>query len=170
MHQRHTKYTSYTIRKPAQSELPALAQLWYDGWQEAHAAHEPASLTAIRMLDSFETRQKGHFDTTGGNGASGTTPGLCITKSPEIYQIFVSAKAQGTGAASLLITDGLSRIRAAGHTNAKLDVNTQNARAIAFYEKMGWQRKGVETIMLDTLTEPYPLQIGRASCMERMLR
>jgi hypothetical protein len=22
---------------------------------------------------------------------------------------------------------------------------------------MGWQRKGVETIMLDTLAEPYPL-------------
>lgn len=147
----------HTIRKPTKSELPALAQLWYDGWQVAHAAHVPASLTAIRTLDSFEIRLKEHFNTTRVIGEVGIPLGLCIIKGPEIYQIFVSPKAQGTGAASLLITDGLARIRADGHTNAKLDVNIQNARAIAFYEKMGWQRKGVETIMLDTLTEPYPL-------------
>jgi ribosomal protein S18 acetylase RimI-like enzyme len=147
----------HEIRNPTPSELPALARLWYDGWQVAHAAHVPASLTAIRTFESFALRLSALINDIRVIGAPGTPLGFCITKGPEIYQIFVSSKAQGTGAASLLITDGLSRIRAAGHTNAKLDVNTQNARAIAFYEKMGWQRKGVETIMLDTLTEPYPL-------------
>ena len=147
----------HKIRKPAQSELPALAQLWYDGWQEAHAAHVPASLTAIRTLESFETRLSAHFNTIRVIGEVSTPLGLCITKGPEIYQLYVSPAAQGTGAAAILITDGLDRIRADGHKTAKLDVIPQNPRAIAFYEKMGWQQKGVETIMLDTLTDPYPM-------------
>ena len=148
---------THTIRKPSQSELPALTQLWYDGWQMAHAAHVPASLTEIRTFDSFTLRLAAHFDDIRVVGEAGSPIGFCLTKGAEIYQIFVSPAAQGTGAASALMTDGLDRIRAAGHASAKLDVNTQNARAIAFYEKMGWQQKGVETIMLDTQADPYPL-------------
>ena len=147
----------HTLRKPAKSELPALAQLWNDGWQVAHAAHAPASLTAIRTFESFALRLAAHFDDIRVVGELGAPLGFCLIKGAEIYQIFVNPAAQGTGAASVLITDGLDRIRKGGHKLAKLDVNPENARAIAFYEKMGWQQKGVETIMLDTLTDPYPL-------------
>ena len=147
----------HSIRKPAQSELPALAQLWYDGWQVAHAAHVPASLTAIRTFESFKTRLNDHLDSIRVIGKVGAPLGFCITKGPEIYQIYVSPEAQGTGVAAILINDGLDRIHTTGHTTAKLDVNAENIRAIAFYKKMGWQEKGVETIMLDTLTDPYPL-------------
>ncbi len=149
--------TQHTIRKTEKSELPALAQLWYDGWQVAHAAHVPASLTAIRTLESFAVRLLDHFNDIRVIGEIGTPLGFCITKGPEIYQIYVAPAAKGTGVAAILITDGLKRIGKAGHEIAKLDVNAENARAIAFYEKMGWQQKGVETIMLDTLAEPYPL-------------
>ncbi len=147
----------YTIRKATRSELPALARLWYDGWQVAHAADVPASLTAIRTLESFAIRLSDYFDDIRVVGAPSTPLGFCITKGPEIYQLYVTPKAQGTGAATILITDGLERIRTAGHSTAKLDVNAKNTRAIAFYEKVGWQKKGMETIMLDTLTKPYPL-------------
>jgi ribosomal protein S18 acetylase RimI-like enzyme len=147
----------HIIRKPTRSELPALAQLWYDGWQAAHAAHVPASLTAIRTLESFAIRLSDNFEDIRVLGEIGDPFGLCIVKGAEIYQIFVSPKAQGTGAAAALITDGLERIRAAGHTTAKLDVVPENTRAIAFYEKMGWRKKGVETILLDTLTDPFPM-------------
>ena len=148
---------THLIRKPNPTELPALAQLWYDGWQVAHAAHVPASLTAIRTLDSFAIRLSDHFENIRVIGEIDRPLGFCITKGPEIYQLYVCPEAKGTGAAASLIMDGVSRIRLAGHKSAKLDVNAENARAIAFYEKMGWQRKGVETIMLDTLAEPYPL-------------
>ena len=147
----------HTIRKPTRAELPALAQLWYDGWQVAHAAHVPASLTAIRTFESFALRLSAHFYDIRVVGELGVPLGFCLIKGPEIYQIFVSPAAQGAGAAAALITDGLDRIRANGHKAAKLDVNAENARAIAFYTKMGWHKKGVETIMLDTLTDPYPL-------------
>ncbi len=147
----------HKIRKPIQSELPALTQLWYDGWQTAHVDHVPASLTAIRTFESFALRLQAHFDNIRVIGEVGTPLGLCIIKGAEIYQLFVSPKAQGTGAASLLITDGLARIHADGHTTAHLDVIPENPRAIAFYEKLGWRQKGVETVMLDTLTDPYPM-------------
>jgi len=148
---------THTIRKPTQSELPALAQLWYNGWQVAHAAHVPASLTAIRTLESFALRLSDHFDDIRVISEIGTPLGICIIKGPEIYQIFVAPEAKGKGVAAALITDGLKRIGKAGHESAILDVIAENTRAIAFYEKMGWQKKGVETIMLDTLAEPYPL-------------
>lgn len=147
----------HKTRKPDQSELPALAQLWYDGWQVAHAAHVPASLTAIRTLESFAIRLSDHCEDIRVVGKPDVPLGFCITKGPEIYQIYVGPEAKGTGAAAVLINDGLDRIQADGHKSAKLDVNAENARAIAFYEKMGWQKKGIETIMLDTLSDPYPL-------------
>jgi putative acetyltransferase len=147
----------HSIRKPIPSELPALAQLWYDGWQEAHADHVPASLKEIRTLGSFQTRLTEHIETTGVCGPVGAPLGLCITIDTEIHQLFVSPAAQGTGAAAALINDGLERIKTAGHTSAFLDVIPENARAIAFYEKMGWKKQKVETVMLVTLDEPYPL-------------
>jgi putative acetyltransferase len=123
----------------------------------AHAAYVPASLTAIRTFESFEARLAADLNGIRVFGEVGAPLGLCMIKENEIYQIFVSPAAQGTGAASALISDGLERIRAAGHTSAFLDVIPENARAIAFYEKMGWQQQQVETVMLDTLDEPYAL-------------
>ncbi len=148
---------TYSPRKPTQSELPALAQLWYDGWQTAHAAHVPASLTAIRTLDSFENRLAADMDAIRVIGDEGTPLGLCMLKGHEIYQIYVAPEAKGTGAAKTIMEDGLDRIRSAGHKTATLDVIPENARAIAFYEKIGWQRGEVRTVMLDTLDDPYPL-------------
>ncbi len=148
---------SYSPRKPSQSELPALAQLWYDGWQTAHAAHVPASLTAIRTMDSFEKRLAADMDAIRVIGDEGSPLGLCMLKGNEIYQIYVAPEAKGTGAAKIIMEDGLDHIRSAGHEVATLDVIPENARAIAFYEKVGWKRGEVRTVMLDTLDEPYPL-------------
>ena len=90
-------------------------------------------------------------------GDKGAPLGLCMLKANEIYQIFVAPEAKGTGAAKILMEDGLERIRNAGHDTATLDVIPENARAIAFYEKIGWEHGDVRTVMLDTLDDPYPL-------------
>ena len=78
--------TKHTIRKPDPTELPALAQLWYDGWQVAHAAYVPASLTAIRTLESFEARLAADLNGIRVFGEIGTPLGLCMIKENEIYQ------------------------------------------------------------------------------------
>ena len=40
-----------------------------------------------------------------------------------------------------------------------LDVVIENARAICFYEKCGWRRRGEEVTPLDTLDEPFELNV-----------
>ncbi len=38
------------------SEVHALAETWYAGWQDAHAQIVPAALAKVRTLESFEER------------------------------------------------------------------------------------------------------------------
>ena len=147
----------HKIRLATPADLPALADLWHNGWHQAHAAHVPAALTAMRTREGFLIRLLAMMRTTTTLGPKGLPLGFCATRSNEIYQMYVSPAARGTGTAAALITDAEARIRTAGHVSAMLDVIPQNHRAIAFYERMGWTRRGVETVMLDTQTEPYPL-------------
>lgn len=142
------------IRHATPADLPALADLWHQGWHEAHAAHVPATLTALRSRDSLLTRLRAQPVIL----TTGTPPlGLCIVRDNEIYQMYVSPDARGTGTAAALIQAGEDHIRHQGHQTARLEVIPQNHRAIAFYEKRGWQQLGIETVMLDTLAAPFPL-------------
>ncbi len=142
------------IRHATPADLPALADLWYQGWHEAHAAHVPAALAALRSRDSLLTRLQAQPLLL----TAGSPPlGLCIPRENEIYQMYVAPAARGTGTAAALIAAGEEHIRAAGFSTARLDVIPQNHRAIAFYEKQGWQQGGIETVMLDTLADPFPL-------------
>jgi len=149
--------SEHTPCQPTPSDIPALAQLWYEGWQTAHADYVPASLTQIRTLDSFEKRLAADIDAIRMIKDQDTPLGFCMIKANEIYQIFVAPKAKGTGVAKAIMDDGLNRIQSAGYETATLDVIPENARAIAFYEKMGWKQGKIRTVMLETLGDPYPL-------------
>lgn len=69
--------------------------------------------------------------------------------------------------AQALIADAEARVAAAGHDLIRLDVVAENARAIRFYEKSGWRRRGEEVVALDTLDEPFELKV---LIMEKALR
>lgn len=144
------------IRQASTADLSALADLWHQGWHEAHTAHVPAELTAQRTRDSLFTRLQAMPDTYV-LGPADAPLGFCAIRNNEIYQFYVSPQARGTGAASALMGHGEKVIRKAGHKVAQLEVIPQNPRAIAFYEKMGWQQQGIKTVFLDTLEEPFPL-------------
>jgi hypothetical protein len=45
-----------TARPADPSETSVLARLWYDGWQDAHAAILPATLARARTRESFAER------------------------------------------------------------------------------------------------------------------
>jgi len=144
------------IRRATPADLPALADLWHQGWHEAHAAHVPAELTNQRSRDSFFIRLQG-LPNTFTLGPAAAPLGMCILRKTEIYQFYVSPTARGTGTAQTLMAYGEAAIRNAGHDIANLDVIPQNHRAIAFYRKVGWVKQGIQTILLDTLGEPFPL-------------
>ena len=46
------------IRDAEEYEVEALAKIWYDGWNDAHAQIVPAELKRIRTLESFTERMR----------------------------------------------------------------------------------------------------------------
>lgn len=150
---------THSIRKADPSEMPALAALWFNAWHEAHAPYVPADLTRIRTLASFGVRLRRFGDALRVAGPIGAPLGLCAIKDDELNQLFTAPEARGTGAAQALIADAEARVAAAGHSSIWLDVVIENARAIRFYEKTGWRRKGEQVVALDTLDQPFDLKV-----------
>ena len=101
------------------AEIDLLARIWYDGWQDAHAAILPEELARDRTLESFKERLRTSLATVRVTGSPGSPTGFCMTKGDELYQLYVSADARGTGTARALIADaerrmGLRRRRESG--------------------------------------------------------
>ena len=150
---------THAVRKAEAAEIPALATLWFNAWREAHEPYVPAELTRIRTLASFQERLDRFGDALRVIGPVGAPLGLCVVKGDELNQLFTSPAARGSGAAQALIADAEARVAAAGHSAIWLDVVIENARAVRFYEKSGWRRKGEQVVGLDTLDEPFELKV-----------
>jgi ribosomal protein S18 acetylase RimI-like enzyme len=133
------------IRNAEKSELDALARLWHDGWQDAHARISPPELKRVRTLESFRERLAAALPHTRVAGPSGAPAGFSIIKDDELYQLYVAAGSRGTGLAAELTADAEARLVANGVTNAWLACAVGNERAARFYEKSGWRRVATET-------------------------
>jgi len=149
------------IRPANRGEVPFLAQLWYDGWQDAHRNVVPKELARARTLDSFADRLLLALDRTfvARNGSDAL--GFYMLKGDELDQFYVSSAARGTGLAGALISDAEARMRENGTTVAWLACAIGNDRAARFYEKSGWQRAGVVISHLDTIHGPFDLEVWR---------
>lgn len=66
----------------------------------------------------------------------------------EIYRFYVDATAHGTGVAQQLMREALLAARDLGGKDVWLGVWEQNARAIAFYSKMGFRDVGTQVFQL----------------------
>ena len=149
------------IRTAHETELDRLARLWYDGWQDAHASILPADLARHRTLESFRQRLADALPTVRVAGPPGDPLGFCMVKEDELYQLYVSARARGSGVAAELIADAEARLRAAGVDTAWLACAIGNERAARFYEKHGWHRAGVMVNRLETIHGEYLLDVWR---------
>lgn len=154
------------IRNAETSEIALLARLWYDGWQDAHAKILPAELKRLRTLKSFEERLKDLLTDTRVAGEVDKPLGFCIAKDDELYQLYVSAEARGSGLAAALIKDAEERFRENGVETAWLACAIGNDRAARFYEKSGWRRAETMTNKLETPEGEFLLEVWR---YEKML-
>lgn len=152
---------SMEIRYAEASEIDGLAQIWYDGWQDAHAAILPAELARHRTLGSFKERLVGLLSNVRVAGEIGEPLGFCITKGDELYQMYVSAEARGKGVAQALISDAEHRLSQAGVTTAWLACAIGNERAARFYKKSGWNRAGNFLSKLETPDGIFELEVWR---------
>lgn len=144
-----------------EAEIEHLAKLWYDGWQDAHARILPAQLARYRTLESFKRRLQLALPDVRVAGLSGLPLGFCIIKNDEIYQLYVSADARGSGIAAALLADAEARLTANGIETAWLACAIGNERAAKFYEKNGWRRVGEMTNQLETPDGLFPLEVWR---------
>lgn len=143
-----------TALRPARTEeLDALARLWYDGWQDAHAAILPEALRRVRTLPSFRMRLRESLPRVRVAETGGEAVGFAIVEDDELYQLFVSAAARGTGTAAALVADAEEILAAAGVETAWLACAIGNRRAARFYEKCGWRLAG-------EMVNPLPMPDG----------
>ena len=149
------------IRDAIESEIPQLAALWRDAWMDGHAAHVPAELTALRTLDSFESRLREAYPEIRVADEGGALLGFHVLKGEELYQLFVSAEARGTGVAVALIDDAEARLASRGVGTAFLTCAIGNRRAARFYEKRGWHLARTVVDQVPTTAGPYTLEVWR---------
>lgn len=71
-------------------------------------------------------------------------PGCVQGRSPiQLWRLFVAPEHQGKGVAASLVSQAFNHARAGKHDVVWLGTSEDNARAIAFYRKHGFQSAGV---------------------------
>lgn len=149
------------VRAAEEHELDRLARIWYQGWLDAHAEIVPAELKRVRTFESFGPRLESLLPDVRVVGPVGAPVGLSIIKDDELYQLYVSADARGSGVAAALIADAEARLADRGFETAWLACAIGNDRAARFYEKCGWRRVGNMINHLETSDGPMDLEVWR---------
>lgn len=78
---------------------------------------------------------------------------LTLLPSVELSKCYVHPEHHGLGAAAELMRASLQAAAAVGGAGVWLGVNSQNARAVRFYEKSGFRKVGTKTFRLGTALE-----------------
>ena len=149
------------VRPADAGEIDHLAQVWHDAWHGSHAALAPPELIRLRTLASFRDRLAVMLPNISVAGPAGAPLGFCAIRNDELYQLFVSSQAHGTGVAAALIADAEARLAARGVELAWLACAIGNNRAARFYEKSGWRNAGKFVMMSETSNGPFPLDQWR---------
>jgi len=158
---------SAEVREAEESEIDELATVWYQAWRDGHESVVPTELTRRRTRERFRDRLKAALAKVRVVGPVGAPVGFSMLKGNELNQLFVSARARGSGVAADLIADAEARLAASGVETAWLTCAIGNNRAARFYEKCGWHRSGTVVEELDT---PEGIMRLKARRYEKHLR
>jgi ribosomal protein S18 acetylase RimI-like enzyme len=149
------------VRTADLQDVDQLAAIWHQTWHEAHAHLVPPELSRLRTAESLRARLLAALPSVRVVGPSGSPLGFCIVKDDELYQLFVSSAARGSGAAAALLADGEERLVAQRVDTAWLACAIGNDRAARFYEKHGWHRVGTMVNYAETSNGAFPLEVWR---------
>ncbi|NYE72240.1 GNAT family N-acetyltransferase [Microlunatus parietis] len=149
------------IRLARPDDAAAVAQIWYDGWQQAHRGRVPDELVEVRTRESFDTRAAALVEETSVADRDGTIIGFIMINNDEVEQVYVAEAGRGTGIADTLLAEAERRIAAGGHSRAWLAVVADNTRARRFYERNGWTDEGLFDHLAPGPDGPIPVPCHR---------
>lgn len=150
-----------TVRAAETAEIDALAQLWHDGWRDAHLAIVPEALAQLRTLESFRDRMAAGLPDVRVAVVDDGIAGFVMLKGDELYQFYVAREARGTGVAAALMADAEQALAARGISVGWLACAIGNDRAARFYEKCGWRRAATITYQAETSAGPFAIENWR---------
>ena len=153
--------TEINIRDAVLSDLGRLSEIWYEAWHDAHDRIVPPDLVTLRTRASFETRLRAALPDVRVATLADAARGFYVLRGAELYQLFVSASARGTGLAARLIADAERRLTQNEVGCAWLSCAIGNSRAARFYEKCGWSRTGVITEHVEVPNGTFALEVWR---------
>ncbi len=151
------------VRAASPADLPALTDLWEQGWHDAHAAIVPQALVGRRTHDTFARRAReniGGFRVLDG-AVAGSLAGLYLIKGDELDQFYVDRSARGTDVAGVLMGAVLADLRAGAAADGWLLCAAGNERAARFYRKTGWHLAASGDHAVETDRGPFQLAIWR---------
>ncbi|WP_225724762.1 MULTISPECIES: GNAT family N-acetyltransferase [unclassified Nocardia] len=130
------------LRRARGADAPAIADIWFDGWQDGHLGNVPDELVTLRDRDSFYRRAPERVGDAIVAEIDGVVGGFVMVVGAEVEQVYVAAQYRGGGVAGALLAAAEERVRDNGHAVAWLAVSPGNTRARRFYAKFGWTDDG----------------------------
>lgn len=111
------------VRDANPSEIVQLAQLWFDGWQDAHVQIVPPELVRLRTLPRFEQRLRAPPSPVRVAEVAGAPVGFYFLKAAELYQFYVASGARGSGIAAILMADAEARLNESVVAQRRLSID-----------------------------------------------
>ncbi|AXI48744.1 N-acetyltransferase [Sulfitobacter sp. SK012] len=147
-----------------EADIPALVEIWHDGWHQAHAEVVPQALVTRRVRAEFDPRVRAHLGQTRVAHEDGQVAGFFMLDGDEIYQFYLARAFQGRGKARPLLMAAESAL-GAGHKWLACSVG--NTQAAGFYEACGWHRAATLPYEVETSDGPLVINVWR---YEKLLR
>jgi ribosomal-protein-alanine N-acetyltransferase len=130
-----------TLRRARPEEAVALGDVGFAAWAaSAFAVGDAGRVDRDRLLAEFRAFGVEYADTALVAEADEVLLGWGAREDRNqlISDMWVAPEAQGSGVGRLLLGALVDEIRAAGYPHAELETLASNARAIAFYERHGF--------------------------------